>query len=232
MSQPPESPELPPESPAPPRTSPDRLVDAVEALQDRYDQIEVAGRTIRLETPVNGDAGFAALRMLGIAQAAFPVGVATHSPNGVAIGVWNPPHLYLARWTQNRWVVGYRLPKGSRPADYIGAEGRIPSRLETGHWYASVPEEVSDAFREVGLLLEAPPFPPPDAPPPPKPKGRPASKAPSRPAPARVERSTPRREPPPPKPPPAPTDRLCAGCNMRRALTQFVPGSDLCVDCR
>ncbi|MGH9004792.1 MAG: ferredoxin, partial [Acidimicrobiia bacterium] len=89
LSQPPESPELPPESPAPPRTSPDRLVDAVEALQDRYDQIEVAGRTIRLETPVNGDAGFAALRMLGIAQAAFPVGVATHSPNGVAIGVWN-----------------------------------------------------------------------------------------------------------------------------------------------
>lgn len=219
----------PPDLPGPP----DRLVLAVEALQDRYDQIEVSGRTIRLETPVNGDAGFAALRMLGIAQAAFPVGVATHSPSGVAIGVWNPPDLYLARWTQNRWVVGYRLPKGSRPADYIGAEGRIPSRLETGHWYASVPEEVSAAFREVGLMLEAPPFPPPEAPPAPKPTPksmeRAARKAPPRPSPPRV---TPRREPPAPKPPPPPTDRVCAGCNMRRALTQFVPGSDLCIDCR
>ena len=249
MSQPPDTPETPetPDSPESPETSgasgasgatasPDRLIEAVEALQDRYDQIEVSGRTIRLETPVNGDAGFAALRMLGIAQAAFPVGVATHSPAGVAIGVWNPPDLYLARWTQNRWVVGYRLPKGSRPADYIGAEGRIPSRLETGHWYASVPEEVSEAFRDVGLLLEAPPFPPPEAPPAPMPKDRPTRKAPAaRPATRKAtgpERAAPRKEPPPPKPPPAPTDRVCVGCNMRRALTQFVPGSDLCVDCR
>ena len=35
-----------------------------------------------------------------------------------------------------------------------------------------------------------------------------------------------------PASPPPPTDRVCAGCNMRRALTQFVAGSDLCVDCR
>jgi hypothetical protein len=228
---------LPPEPPDPPEL-PDQLAQAVDALNDRYDQIEVAGRTIRLETPVTGDAGFAALRMLSIAQAAHPVGVAAHGPGGVAIGVWNPPDLYLARWTQNRWVVGYRLPRGSKPSDYIGAEGRIPSRLETGNWYDTVPDEVSEAFREVGLLLEAPPFPPPEARPAPAPKtkdrpGARARKAPARPAPTRVsERPAPRKEPPAPKPPPPPTDRVCAGCNMRRSLTQFVPGSDLCVDCR
>jgi hypothetical protein len=218
----------------PPET-PDRLVEAVEALHDRYDQIEVSGRTIRLETPVNGDAGFAALRMLGIAQAASPVGVATHGPASVAIGVWNPPDLYLARWTANRWVVGYRIPKGSKPADYIGAEGRIPSRLETGNWYDSVPDEVRTAFLEVGLFLDDPPFPPPEPAPAPRPKERPSRKAPSRPAPrpaAVSPRAAPRKEPPAPKPPPPPTDRVCAGCNMRRSLTQFTPGSDLCVDCR
>ncbi|MDQ3946004.1 MAG: hypothetical protein M3357_12805 [Actinomycetota bacterium] len=215
--------------------TPDRLAEAVDALHDRYDQIEVSGRTIRLETPVNGDAGFAALRMLGIAQAASPVGVAAHGPGGVAIGVWNPPDLYLARWTQNRWVVGYRIPKGSKPSDYIGAEGRIPSRLEMGHWYASVPDEVRTAFLEVGLFLDDPPFPPPEPPSPPKAKERPARKAPSRPAPPKpavAERPAPRRDPPAPKPPPAPTSRVCSGCNMRRALTQFISGSDLCVDCR
>jgi hypothetical protein len=226
LSQPPESPEA----------LPDRLAEVVDALNDRYDQIEVAGRTIRLETPVTGDAGFAALRMLSIAQSAHPVGVATHGRGGVAIGVWNPPDLYLARWTQNRWVVGYRLPRGSNPADYIGAEGRIPSRLETGNWYATVPDEVAAAFRDVGLLLEAPPFAPPEAPaPPPKAKSRPAARArraPVRPAATRAERPAPRKEPPGPKPPPPPADRVCVGCNMRRALTQFIPGSDLCVDCR
>ena len=217
----------------PPET-PDRLVEAVEALHDRYDQIEVSGRAIRLETPVNGDTGFAALRMLGIAQAASPVGVATHGPGGVAIGVWSPPDLYLARWTQNRWVVGYRLPKGSKPTDYIGAEGRIPSRLETGNWYTSVPDEVRTAFADVGLSLEDPPFPPPEPAPAPKPKERAVRKAPFRPPPRKAaapERVTPRKEAEP-KPPPPPTDRVCSACNMRRALTQFTPGSDLCVDCR
>jgi hypothetical protein len=226
---------LPPETPdvsLPPET-PDRLVEAVEALHDRYDQIEVSGRTIRLETPVNGDAGFAALRMLAIAQAGSPVGVATHGPGGVAIAVWNPPDLYLARWTQNRWVVGFRLPRGSKPADYIGAEGRIPSRLETGNWYTSVPDEVHTAFAEVGLSLESPPFPPPEPPPAPKPKERPVRKAPSRPAPRKPagERVAPRKDPPAPKPP-QPLDRLCPSCNMRRGNSQFTPGSNLCVDCR
>jgi hypothetical protein len=217
----------------PPET-PDRLVEAVEALHDRYDQIEVAERTIRLETPVNGDAGSAALRMLAIAQAAFPVGVAAHGPAMVAIGVWSPPDLYLARWTQNRWVVGYRLPKGSKPGDYI-SEGRIPSRLETGNWYASIPDEVGRAFREVGLSLEAPPFPPPDVitPPAKKTATRAPRKPPSRPAAGTTAtRPAPPHKTEAPKPPPAPTSRVCPACNTRRALTQFTPGSDLCVDCR
>jgi len=30
----------------------------------------------------------------------------------------------------------------------------------------------------------------------------------------------------------APTTRVCAACGLRKSLTQFVAGSDLCVDCR
>jgi hypothetical protein len=217
-----------------PSGSMDPLIKAIEALHDRYDGVELAGRTIRLETPVSGDAGFVALRVLGIAQAASPVGAAAHGPSGVAIGVWRPPDLYLARWTQNRWVVGYRLPRGSKPTDYTGSEGRIPGRFEIGNWYTTVPDEVRTAFAEVGLSLEAPPFPPPEVSAPPDPKsrsrrtrpadpGRPV--APSRPAEPRKAQSTPKSEP-------ALTTRLCRACNMRKALTQFTAGSDLCVDCR
>jgi hypothetical protein len=217
-----------------PSGSLDPLVSAVDVLHEHYDTVAVAGRTVVLESPVKGDAGFVALRVLGVAQAAFPVGAAAHGASSVAIGVWRPPDLYLARWTQNRWVVGYRLPRGSKPADYIGSEGRIPGRFEIGHWYATVPDEVRSAFAEVGLSLEAPPFPPPDVPPPPEPTGRSRrtrssdpsrATAPSRPA-------APRKAPPVPKPAPAPTSRVCLACNMRKALTQFTADSDLCVDCR
>jgi hypothetical protein len=204
------------------------LIEAIDVLHDRYDGVELAGRTIRLETGVSGDAGFVALRVLGVAQAAFPVGAAAHGPSGVAIGVWRPPDLYLARWTQNRWVVGYRLPRGSKPTDYIGPEGRIPGRFEIGNWYASVPDEIRTTFAEVGLSLEAPPFPPPEVPAPPEQKGRsprPRPADPGRPA-------APRKAQPAPKPEPAPTTRVCQACNMRKALTQFTAGSDLCVDCR
>ncbi|MGH9040304.1 MAG: hypothetical protein ACRDZ3_08735 [Acidimicrobiia bacterium] len=209
------------------------LFEAMDALHDRYDQVELTGRTIRLETPVNGDAGFAALRMLAIAQAASPVGVATHGPAAVAIAVWRPPDLYLARWTQNRWDDGFRRPRGSKPGDSIGAEGRIPSRLETGNWYLTVPDEVHGAFGEVGLSLEAPPFPPPVVEPPP-PKAKPAARrkpaAPARPTTPKPAAHS--RAETAPKPPPPPTSKVCPSCNMRRALTQFGPGSDLCVDCR
>ncbi len=209
--------------------SQDPLAHALETLQDGNEVVELDGRSIRLESPVSGDAGFAVLRLLGAAQAASPVGAAAHGPNGVAIGVWTAPYLYLARWTRNpRWVVGYRFTGGSRPTDFIRSEGRIPSRLEIGNWYASVPDEVTEAFMEADLDLDSPPFEPPALPPPPEPKGRgPRKAAASRPA---TTAPAPRRAEP--KPEPAPTSRVCASCNMRRALTQFIAGSDLCVDCR
>jgi cell division septation protein DedD len=207
----------------------------VERLLADDTAVEIAGRTIRLAEPVTGDAGAAALRVLGRAQAAAPVGAAAHAATGVAAAVWRPPHLYLARWAKNRWIVGYRLAGGWTPNDYIRSDGRIPSRLETGNWYLTVPDEVREAFVEVGLSLESPPFPLPELP-----EDEPAPSRPRRKPPIRSSEAAgapPRRTPAPkppaePKPEPAPTTRVCPGCNMRRTLTQFTEGSDLCVDCR
>src|SRR5207249_7365790 len=96
-----------------------------------------------------------------------------------------------------------------------------------------------EAFVEVGLSLEVPPFAVPaqaEPEPPPAPARRRAT------APARRPGAD--RPPPPPRParkppipkappaPPAPTTKVCPGCNMRKTLTQFEPGSDFCVDCR
>jgi hypothetical protein len=214
---------------------------AVGRLSDEGVALEITGRAFRLVDPVRGDAGAAALRYLGMVQGAAPVGIATHGATQVAAAVWATPRLYLARWSRNRWIVGYRLTAGSRPNDYVRSEGRIPGHLETGNWYDSVPEEVAGAFEAVGLTLDSAPFPVPAQPmpePPPPPRragaaggsgGRVSSAAkapPARPAPRPVSA---------PKPPPAPappTSKVCPGCNMRRTLTQFAPGSDLCVDCR
>jgi hypothetical protein len=203
------------------------LADAVEQLRSqRRLAVAVEDRTIRLLEPVTGDPGSAVLRLLGLAQAASPVGAAaTAGPHRVAAGVWRSPDLYLARWTGGkRWVVGYRLIDGARPNDYVRMEGRIPSRLETGNWYDDEPEAVQEAFLDAGLLLEEPPFEvarpaarpsgqgsPPAAPPRTAPR-------PSRPSPAAVRR-------------PAAT-RLCPECRMNKVPGQFVAGSDLCVDCR
>jgi hypothetical protein len=215
--------------------APDPLAEVLEQLLADDTAVEVAGRTIRLAEPVTGDAGAAALRVLGSAQAAAPVGAAAHASTGVAAAVWRPPHLYLARWAKNRWVVGYRLAGGSKPSDYIRTEGRIPSRVETGNWHLTVPDEVREAFIEVGLSLEVPPFPlpalPEDEPAPSRSRRKPASRSP------KTVGAPPRRTPAPkppaaPKPEPAPTTRVCPSCNMRRTLTQFTAGSDLCVDCR
>jgi hypothetical protein len=219
----------------------DPFAEAVARLADEGLALEISGRTFRIVDPVRGDAGAAALRLLGTVQAAAPVAIATHGATQVAAAVWAPPHLYVVRWARNRWVVGYRLAGGSRPNDYVRSEGRIPGHLETGNWYESVPDEISDTFEGVGLSLASAPFPVPAQPepePPPTPRRTAASggrvsaaeKAPpARPATRKV--STP-KAPPPPKPPPPPTSRVCPGCNMRRTLTQFEPGSDLCVDCR
>jgi len=217
----------------------DPFAQATARLSDEGLALEITERTFRLVDPVRGDAGAAALRLLGMVQGAAPVAVATHGAQ-VAVALWSPPHLYVARWARNRWVVGYRLAGGSRPNDYVRSEGRIPGHLEVGHWYESVPDEVSETFTAVGLSLESAPFPVPAQPEPPPPAtprrtassaGRlsAAEKAPP-PRPPRRE-STP-KPPPAPKPPPPPTSRVCPGCNMRRTLTQFDPGSELCIDCR
>ena len=213
----------------------DPLVEVVQQLLADETAVEITGRTIRLAEPVRGDAGAATLRVLGSAQAAAPVGAAAHAATGVAAGVWRPPNLYLARWSKNRWVVGYRLASGSKPNDYVRSEGRIPSRLETGNWYLTVPDEVAEAFVEVGLSLELPPFPLPELPedePRPTRPGRQAPVRPPRAAGAPAGRTPAPKRPPAPKPAPAPTTRVCPGCNMRRTLTQFTGESDLCVDCR
>jgi hypothetical protein len=219
----------------------DPFAEAVGRLSNEGLALEISNRTFRIVDPVRGDAGAAALRLLSMVQGAAPVGIATHGATQVAAAVWAPPRLYVVRWSRNRWVVGYRLTSGSRPNDYVRSEGRIPGHLEVGNWYESVPDEVSDTFVAVGLELTSPPFPVPAQPqpePPPPPRRSSASSSgrvsaaekapPARPAP----RPRVAKPPPAPKPPPPPTSRVCPGCNMRRTLTQFAPGSDLCVDCR
>lgn len=213
------------------------LADAVELFRhERKIPFEVEDRSIRLLEPVNGDPGSAVLRVLGTVQDASPVGAASHGPGRVAVGVWRAPELYLARWTNGkRWVVGYRLPGGAKPSDYVRMEGRIPTRLETDHWYGPVPSEVEDAFLDAGLLLDDPPFPVPAPPPPPPPAAaRPVARASTARAPRAARPTAPRaaRTPPAPKPAPAPTARLCPSCRMLKSIGQFVPGSELCVDCR
>ncbi len=200
------------------------IADAVELLRaERKIAFEVEDRSIRLLDPVS-DPGSAVLRVLGTAQAASPIGAASHGPGKLAVGVWRAPDLFLARWTNGkRWVVGYSLPGGAKPNDYVRMEGRIPTRLETDNWYGPVPATVDEAFLDAGLLLDDPPFPVPPPPPraaEPTPRPRAAPRVPKpRAAPAR-------------KPEPAPTARICPSCRMVKSLGQFVPGSELCVDCR
>jgi hypothetical protein len=220
----------------------DALTEALELLvEERGVAARIAERAILLGDPVNGDPRLAALRVLGVAQAASPVGAATYGADGVGAGVWRAPELYLVGWTHNnRWVTRYRLTGGATPNDYVRAEGRIPSHLETGNWFKDVPDEANEAFVEVGLSLEDPPFPLPAAPPTPAPKARAprAARAPAAPRAARAP-AAPRRAAAP-KPPPVVrvktsedlVTKLCALCNMRKVATQFEPGGDLCVDCR
>jgi len=213
------------------RVDPD-IADAVEQLrQDWKIPFEVEDRSFRLTDPVNGDPGSAVLRVLGTAQSASPVGAASHSTGKLAVGVWKAPDLYLARWTNGkRWVVGYRLPGGAKPNDYVRMEGRIPTRLETDNWYGPVPAPVEEAFIDAGILLDDPPFPIPPAPPRgPEPAARASSASARSPRTPRAPRV---RAAPAAKPEPVPTSRVCPSCRMLKSVSQFVPGSDLCVDCR
>lgn len=200
------------------------LADAVELVRrERHVAVTVEDRTIRLVEPVKGEPGSAVLRLLGLAQAASPVGAAAHAgPQRVAAGVWRSPDLYLSRWTGGkRWVVGYELSGGARPNDYVRTEGRIPTRLETGNWYGEVPDAVQEAFLDAGLLLEEPPFEVARPPRQPAPPARPRSTRPSKPMPASAS-SRPR----------AVAALLCPVCRMHKAAGQFVAGDDRCVDCR
>lgn len=206
------------------------IADAAELLRHESNlAFDVEDRAIRLLDPVNGDPGAAVLRVLGIAQAASPVGAASYGPGRVAVGVWRSPELYVVRWTNGkRWAVGYRLPVGAKPNDYVRTEGRIPTRLETDHWYGPVPEAVEEAFLDAGLLVDDPPFPVP-APPPAPERARPPRPSPApkkrRAAPRPTAARVPRAEQ-------APTTRLCPTCRMLKSVGQFATGSDLCVDCR
>jgi hypothetical protein len=210
------------------------LAEAVELLRaERRVAFELEDRTFRLVEPVNGDPGSAVLRVLSTAQDASPVGAASHGPGKVAVGVWRAPDLYLARWTKGkRWVVGYRLPGGAKPNDYVRMEGRIPTRLETDNWYGPVPPAVEEAFLDAGLLLDDPPFQIPAPPPPPPTAIAPPARALRAPRPAPAPRAPKPRAAPAPKAEPAPTTRLCPSCRMRKSVGQFVTSSDLCVDCR
>src|SRR5690606_37891772 len=122
---------------------------------------------------------------------------------------------------------------------YLREESGIPSRLNKGNWYKDVPDELSEAFFAVGLLLDEPPFAVPK--PPPRP-------APPEPAPTRSSSGSRTRTPAAPKAPAAPraprpkaparpakavaATRSCPGCNLSKHPSQFIEGSDLCVDCR
>ncbi len=221
----------------------ERIAEAADLLRyDHATKVDVDDRTLVVTEPVKGDPGLTVLRVLGVAQAASPVGAAARGPNGVAAGVWRNPEVYVARWPSGRlWVSGYRLTGTSRLSDYVGAEGRVPTRFETGNWYGRVPDEVNDAFLEAGILLEDPQFPVPAPPAPasrPRAGGttRPANQPSARPTPAapRPRTTSPRPSRPAnvPKPSAARPTRLCPSCRMHKVVSQFVPGSELCVDCR
>jgi hypothetical protein len=216
----------------------DELADAVESLRREHRlALDVDERTITLVEAVKGDPGHAVLRVLGVAERASPVGAAAYGAAGVAAGVWSGPELYLARWTKGRrWVVGYRLTGGSTPNHYVRTEGRIPTRMEIGNWYTSVPDDVHKAFTHAGLSLDERPFaevdvPGADLPPPPPPRTPRPARAPRQPAIPRAPRAA---RPSKPAAPKARTEatRLCPSCQMQKSAGQFVAGSDLCVDCR
>jgi hypothetical protein len=191
-------------------------------------------RTIRLLDPVPGSPHLAVLRVLGFATKAGPVGAAAHGPQGVAAAVWDSPTMYMVRWTGgSRWVSWFKFPARGRPDDYLREASGIPSALTKGNWYDEVPDEITEAFLVVGVLLDEPPFPVPQ---PPAPPPEPASSSPSPRAPRTSAAPRPRapRRPAAPATPKkvVPVTRTCAACNLAKHPSQFVEGSDLCVDCR
>lgn len=204
----------------------ERIEDAAaEFSADRAVRTEVRDRTIVVSSAVTGDPGLTVTRALGLAQDVSPVGAACHGDDGVAVGVWLAPRLYLARWAAGRRrVTAFRLTGGGRIHDYVQTDGRIPTRFETDNWYDDVPGEVEEAFLEVGLLLDDPPFPVPPAPPPAPVKAT-RTASPARPRAPRTPRAAAAAKPA------TPTTRVCTACFLEKQLPLFPQGSDVCIDC-
>ena len=234
-------------APAPPPPSDDELLDrAVEQLSAEDGVVaRVEDRLLRIDHPVAGNPHLAALQALGFAAKVKPVGAAAHGPLGVAAAVWDKPLLYIARWTgTSRWVAAYKFPMRARPDEYLREESGIPSHLSKGSWYRDVPDEITEAFFAVGLLLDEPPYEVPKVaakPPVPEAATRPARssapRTPRAPRPASAPRAPAAPRTPRPRAAPAPkkvvvTTRTCTMCNLQKHVSQFIEGSDWCVDCR
>jgi hypothetical protein len=217
---------------------PDEPVDpmdlAIDELAADGIKVSIDDRVLRLDNPVMGSPHLAALQALGAAaRVPGPIGAAAHGPAGVAAAVWHAPELHIARWTgTSRWVAAYRFAARARPDAYLRDDAGIPSRLNRGNWYGEVPDEVSEAFFSVGLLLDEPPFPVPAPPPrPAAPAPEPSRRRSAAPRPPAAPRA-PRKKAAPRPVKAAPVTRVCPGCNLSKHPSQFVADSDLCVDCR
>jgi hypothetical protein len=220
----------------PPSPGVDPLQAALEELAAEHGiKATIHDRVIRLTEEVSGSPHHLCLEALGVAAAATPVAATAHGPAGAVAAVWSAPDLYIARWTPgNRWVAAYRFPPRGKPDDYLREESGIPSRFGKGNWYKDVPEEVEEAFLTVGLLLDEPPFPVAD--PPPRAIAEPVAKrtsarstTPRAPAAPRAPR---KRAAAPVKKAAPPSTRTCPMCNLQKHVSQFIPDSDYCVDCR
>lgn len=218
------------------------IADAVHELASEHGIVaRIEDRTIRLPDPVKGSPHLAVLQALGVAADDPPVGAAAHGPGGVAAGVWNAPDLYVVRWmATNRWIAHYRFTSRGRPDDYLREDSGIPQNLNRANWRGAdvVPDEVSECFFSVGLLLDEPPFAVPKPPPPPPEPEKPAPRASTRSSTTTAKPKAPasprvRKPAAPPAPKKAvPQTKTCAMCNLQKHVTQFEEGSDLCVDCR
>ena len=214
---------------------------AVEELAVEGIKATVEDRLILLSNPM-GSPHVAVLQALGAAsRAAVRVGAAAHGTSGVAAAVWLAPELYVARWTgANRWVAGYRFPARARPDAYVREESGHPQPAQQRQL---VRRRARRGQRGVLLRRAAP-----RRAAVPGPGAAPAARAPGagrlssahgggapRPRRRRRRPGRPARRPRPGPPRPAKVTtvlRSCPGCNLSKHPSQFVAGSDLCVDCR
>ncbi len=224
----------------PTRSFDDAIQLVIEELSSEHGlAVTVADRMLRLTNAVPGQPHLATLQVLGVVARAGitgAMGAAAFGPVGVAASVWASPELCVARWTgPSRWVAAYKFPARGRPDDYLREETSIPSHMGRGSWYGEVPDEIAELFFSVGQLLDEPPFPVPQPPPAAKPEPKPSAAPRPRSTAAPRERAP--RAPRPKAPPAAPkqvalSTRACPSCNLQKHVSQFEPGSDLCVDCR